>query len=92
MELLQPKAAANLRHCDILVEMHDHLVPDATATMIERFHATHDITQIHQTDRNPCNYPVLKGLDIEDQLAALSEWRPKGQQWLFLRSKISAAA
>lgn len=92
MELLQPEAVGNLKGCDIVVELHDHLVPHATETIIGRFQTTHEITRISQAARDPGNYPVLEGLDLRDKLAALSEWRPRDQQWLFLRSKISPGA
>ena len=87
MELLQPECVEGLRYCDILVELHEHLIPNAAEVMTRRFEATHGITRICQAERDPGNYPVLEGLDLEDRLAALAEWRPPGQQWLFLRSK-----
>ena len=92
MELLQPECVAALRYCDILVELHEHLIPDAAEEMTRRFEATHGITRIRQAERDPGKYPILEGLDLKDRLAALAEWRPRGQQWLFLRSKNSPGA
>ncbi|QWR78732.1 hypothetical protein [Candidatus Magnetomonas plexicatena] len=86
LDLLDLEKLPNLKDWDIIVELHDFLNPAISATIKERFSATHNITEFHIIERNPSDYPVLKGFTKLEQEIAVSEYRPAGIQWMSLDS------
>lgn len=85
IELLDPVAAPTLAQCDILVEMHDFLRPDTSATLVNRFRSTHTIYVIPQSSRDPQAYPILESFSEYDRMFSLCELRPGPTPWgLFL--------
>ncbi len=85
VQLLDPETIPNLQSCDMLVETHDFLVPDVSATLLNRFRATHTTTVISQSSRDPQSYPILDSLTDFERLFALCEFRPRPTPWaLFL--------
>lgn len=95
VELLDPGGTPELAHADILVETHDAFVADATATLIDRFQATHDIACYTARPRVLGDFP-------SDFLPRLRRWFPRLavelmnerrtglQRWLLLTAKVSA--
>ena len=86
-ELLRPERLPTLRRCDLLVELHDFLDRTITSTIVSRFAATHDITLIRGTGREPAHYPVLASLAPRDRRRALDELRPERMTWAFITRK-----
>ena len=86
-ELLQPTVAPCLLFADILVELHDCLIPGLTQTLVARFESSHDIALIDSVERNPSDYPVIDFLTPERRRVALSEFRHGTQQWAFMTPK-----
>lgn len=87
VELLDPIAAPSLRQTDILVECHDGLVPGATATLADRFAASHTVTRIERRlapDFLPGWMDTFSDLD---RLLALWEWRAGPTPWLWMKAK-----
>ena len=84
-ELLRPDLVPAMAQADILVELHDHVKPGITPLLVSRFGATHQITLIKAVERDPADYPLLRFSDGERRRLAVSEFRPLGQQWAFLR-------
>jgi precorrin-6B methylase 2 len=85
LELLDPVAVPNLSRCDILVEMHDFLRPETSATLETRFRSTHTTRVIPQSSRDPQAYPILESFSEFDRLLCLCEHRPGSTPWgLFL--------
>jgi hypothetical protein len=75
----------------MLVETHDFLVPDASATLLRRFRDTHTAAIINQTSRDPFAYPLLKSWNDFEQLFALCEFRPGPTPWVLLLAKNTAS-
>jgi hypothetical protein len=96
-ELLLPQKIADLRKCDLLVEVHDCLAPGTTDALRQRFRDTHEIHELRERWKDVSRYPELKGLSVFEQRVVLSEdrWseeKPLDQEWLFLQVKTKAAA
>lgn len=89
-EILDPIAVPALANADILVELHDHLKPGATALIVNRFRGSHDITLIDTQERDPNRYPQIGFLTPEQQQVAVSEFRNGPQQWAFLSPNLSS--
>ena len=67
LELLDPQQLPALAQCDLLLEMHDYLLPGLSGTMQERFAATHAIQFLSATERDPDTLPrILKSLPHAD--------------------------
>jgi hypothetical protein len=85
VELLDPGCVPGLRQADVIVELHDCFVPGASKIIAERFSPTHHVRLIGSQERDPAAFPVLRGLDPEDQHRALDEFRGgRPMQWGFL--------
>ena len=90
LELLDPVAVPVLAHCDIVVEMHDFLRPDTSATLDRRFRSTHSTRIIPQSSRDLQAYPILSLLSEFDRMLSLCEHRPGATPWgLFLSNSPS---
>lgn len=87
VDVLDPEAAPALRRCDLLVEIHDLFVPGASATIRDRFAATHDIYVIDSMMQDPRRFECLDTLSDSDQHLALDERRPASMQWFVLWAK-----
>lgn len=86
-ELLDPARAQGLLAADILVETHDTFAPGLSATIAERFRATHHVRLIgrHLDD---AGLPAwMEELSDMDRLLALWEWRGGPTPWLWMVRK-----
>lgn len=89
LDLLSPELIPVLKTIDIIVEFHELLRPGSTATIIERFKPTHDITVLTAVDRDPEKFPQIHFLPPADRTFALTESRAPGQQFAFFKVKGS---
>lgn len=93
--LLDPQRIPALARAQVLVELHDFLVPGLTEQITQRFSASHDVQRIWQTDRSPSDYPFkslyLRLLPGSYRRWAVSEWRPGRMSWLWMRPLSSRA-
>ena len=87
VELLDPVKVPGLVQADILVELHDRVVPGAAGIIKERFARGHDTTIIGTQDRDPAGFPLLAPLGTKDQRMALEEFRGGPMEWAFLRAR-----
>ena len=85
--LLNPIQVPALASADILVELHDFLVPGITDVIRERFAPTHDIELIQEGSRDPSTYATLAALQESDQHLLLDETRPAIMSWAWLRTR-----
>ena len=89
--LLDP--ALTPSRADILVELHDFIVPGVSETLRARFESSHLIQLIHQQPRSRDEFPwrtvVTTLLPRSYQDWAVSEWRPVPMSWLYMRSKAN---
>lgn len=90
LELLRPDLVPGLATADILVELHDAIDPSITPVIQARFAATHDVTLISSTGRDPAAYPELALYRSSDQAFALSEFRGGPMQWAVITANRSA--
>jgi predicted O-methyltransferase YrrM len=93
-ELLDPRAAPALRTADIVVEMHDCFVPNATETVLSRFTATHDVEHVTSRPRTINDFPpgfLTMMTKFAPQLSVdlMDERRPATQGWLYMKSRLS---
>lgn len=84
VELLDPARVPALRHADILVELHDRLVPDASQIVTQRFAASQRVRIFSSCDRDPKAYPPLASLPLSDQRFAVDEFRGGPMEWAFI--------
>ncbi len=87
LELLDPALAPQLTKCDLIVELHDMLVPNITRTILQRFAATHQITLIDAEERDPAPFSNLKDFDRLTQRTAVAEFRDGAMQWGYLEAR-----
>jgi hypothetical protein len=90
LQLLDPKFAPAILKSDLLVELHDMIVPNITPTILSRFAATHEITLVDAEERNPNDFPLLKDFDQLTQRTAVAEFRDGQMQWGYLRARRDA--
>lgn len=88
-ELLDPAMSQALCSMDLIVESHECLVPGITSTLIERFGASHRVTQVHDNgQRRLENAPEwFCKLAHLDQLLATWQWRSGATPWLVMHAK-----
>lgn len=85
--LLDPARVPGLAATDVIVELHDFLDPTISATLLERFRATHEIEIYSMADRSALSSPTLDALGPARRANALWEGRPEGMQWAWLRTR-----
>ena len=86
-ELLDPARVPQLADVDMLVELHDFLIPGTEDRLRRRFAESHFARAIDSEPRdNPMEYPELNGLSNDDQMLALFE-RPVAMRWLILETR-----
>lgn len=90
-KLLDPTVVSALARADIMVELHDFLVPEITETLKRRFAVTHEIQLVWQEPRTRSEFPwrtfgtALLPKSYLDW--AVSEWRPVRMAWLWMTPK-----
>jgi precorrin-6B methylase 2 len=89
--LLDPYQVPSLKEADIIVELHDHLLPGETQRLVERFASTHTITLVAQQERTTAEFQILDFLSPVDRNLALSEMRSCQQNWAFMQAHSSVA-
>ena len=95
-DLLSPAAVLGLRHCSILVELHDPLLPGLTSIIKERFAATHSLREYNAQPRTRQDFPLWNHDGYVTRLpfryldTYLNEHRPAGMNWLWMKPKEMA--
>lgn len=87
LQLLDPGSAPELVKSDLLVELHDMILPNITPTILSRFANTHDTTLIDAEERDPKAFAALKDFDPLTQRTAVAEFRDGPMQWGYLKAK-----
>lgn len=87
VDLLQPKKCPALLGCDILVEVHDYLRPEARS-LINRFRPTHEVEEALSVARSIDDFPLPNVRWPRFAKAfSLNEYRPFEMRWLWCRAK-----
>jgi len=82
LALLTQALIAAMVRCDVIVECHDFLTRDATATLMERFRSTHRVDRIVEGARDPNQFHVLEKWAGLERWLAVCEFRPETMTWL----------
>lgn len=83
-ELLDPASLCALTDSDILVELHDFIIPGISEVIRQRFTRTHRITDIPAQPRQLADWPTSLSLPNAYRRTALSEYRPGGMRWFWM--------
>lgn len=88
-DLLDPYAAPALRAMDVIVEVHEGLVPGVTRMLTARFAPTHDIVLVEDNGQRELGDTPdwFRRLAHLDQLLATWEWRSGPTPWLVMTAR-----
>jgi glycosyltransferase involved in cell wall biosynthesis len=97
LELLDPELAPGLRRAEIVVELHEFLVPRLRETLEARFVSTHLTRLVPGEERHVEQFPLdgrlwRTPLGHAVALEAMQERRPVRQAWLHLRPRAVQSA
>jgi hypothetical protein len=81
-EVLDPATAPVLAGCDLLVELHDLLVPGVSERVVKRFQRSHVIERLEAKPRWVDDHPELGFMPLVSQQLAISEFRRGPMAWL----------
>jgi hypothetical protein len=91
--LLDPLLSPSLCRSNILVELHDFIVPGVSDLLKTRFELTHHLQLIHQEPRNwaefPWRTPITVLLPRPYRDWAVSEWRSVPMSWLYMQARTA---
>lgn len=90
VELLCPEICPRLATIDILVEVHERIVPGVTEEIRTRFAITHMIKHIRQVPRTADDIPPGIAIDSELAILAMDECRGDGNDWLWMKATAQA--
>ena len=88
LALLDPSAVPWLADADILVELHDFLVPELAGKLLPRFSLTHSTRIIESRPPTVGSEPAFVKLSPADQIHGLGE-RGQVMQWAWMQAKSS---
>lgn len=85
-----------LRHCTLIIEIHDFLRPDTSALLLPRVSRHHHVKRI-RTVPDPVrpqvfHYAELDALDDAARIEAMSEQRPLPMEWFICTPREAGAA
>ena len=87
VDILDLARGPALAGMNIIVETHDVYRLAARQTLLDRFSASHDITQVDEGPKSQPLPPWLQELSALDKLLAVWEWRKRPTPWLVMRPK-----
>lgn len=85
--LLDPVKIPALKRADILVELHEDVVPDLVQLIRARFEQTHNLLFIDPLPRDPESYGALKKLPVSERHLAVDEFRKGRMKWLYMEAR-----
>lgn len=86
--LFTAEVVQHLEAYDLIVELHDFVDPAISRTLRPRFGASHDVSVVAATPRDPARFPVLRSLPALAREVALDELRPGPMEWLLAESRV----
>lgn len=90
-ELFTPDLIAHLIAYDLLIETHDFLVPDTSATLQERLAEWYEVDRVPSLDDEDrsalCDHPLIADLPASTRIRLVTERRPAAMEWLFCRRR-----
>lgn len=85
--LLSPRRIPALNRMDMIVEVHEQLIPGLVSELAGRFSHTHEAAIASVVPRMWVNFSELAEWNELDRLLAVWEWRSGPTPWLFLRQR-----
>lgn len=89
-ELLDPVAAPDLLHADVLVEVHEGMRPGLVALLTERFAPTHVLERIERRLDDSGLPEWTRELGDLDRMLLMWEWRSTPTPWLWMKRRVAA--
>jgi hypothetical protein len=84
---------ALLRRSDVLIEVHEHLIPGTSDLLRQSFRSTHQLSIIEGLDDaervRRCQRPELEAFPLTIKEKLLTELRPVRMQWYFFQAYLS---
>jgi hypothetical protein len=81
-ELLDPARVPETLYCDMIIECHDFMKPGTTEVLKKHFSASHDIVDVLEGPRDPCQFATMRDWQSIDRWLAVNEGRPVPMNWL----------
>ena len=75
-----------LRNACIVIELHEHLDPEAGSALIGKYSGSHRVSIVRSRGRNPFAFPFLDLCSDAEKWMLLCENRPRTQIWLVCES------
>jgi hypothetical protein len=87
--IFEPHVLQSLERCDLLIELHDFIVPNVSTTLFERFRETHHVSFVHTQARDVES--LKKQVSLRGDLCKmiLDEGRPHGMKWLVATAHVA---
>ncbi len=76
LSLLDPTQLPEIKRCDMIVECHDFMNPQITATLRQRFADSHEVDNVGEGPRDPNMFQSLRRWESSDRWLAINENRP----------------
>ncbi|MBF0158824.1 MAG: hypothetical protein HQL58_04815 [Magnetococcales bacterium] len=88
-DMLDPSLVPGLVNSDLIIECHDHQQPHQhiTATLTNRFAATHRVESVRAGARDPNTMPLMDSMHDVLRWLSVCEFRGSVQNWLRLRTQ-----
>ena len=83
-KLMDPDAVPWLKTADIILELHDFIVPNISDTVRDRFEASHDIEVVRVSSVDYEKYPILQDLPMPEIQAMTDSDRPYIHNWFVM--------
>lgn len=89
VELLDPTRMPWLRRFPLLVELHPWVQPDIKSVLYSRFTTSSEIITIASRTRTVSDFSIETDgwLSDSEKLDCMSEWRPCGMEWLWIKPR-----
>lgn len=87
-ELSYVEDPAHFKNADLIIECHDCAERPVIQPLTERLSATHDITIVRESPRDPSSIELLRNLNTLERYASVCEFRPGPvMRWLVATAK-----
>lgn len=90
-ELLDPERIGELRHCQILVELHEFVHSGIGALIRSRFDSSHTITECWTQKRSARDVPWISPWLARWTLRLAEEFRPAPMSWFLMTPRFAEA-
>ncbi|MEL6686854.1 MAG: hypothetical protein AAFP97_04460 [Pseudomonadota bacterium] len=84
MQLADAKRIPNLLDADLVIELHDHVVPGIEEKIRSWYGETHTISAVDDPRHQPDAFPQLESVAPDMRMEVLTEGRGPDQRWLYL--------